>query len=206
MPTAARFSSGGKVSHLRRHPWPESSTAAGHQSVALSLMASPTRAAFVQATLTSEQGAPSFQSHQTLQILVHTSIEGWGNPARSAFPSPRNSPGLCQESFLTTWSLSLSHDCAMQTPPHSPPPDVEWRGDLRVTCPFGTPDLSAASLLPPGPGNHTESGLLGLGPKDFPDPHRQKQRRFLCFAFAYSRFMIMLLSVFKRLRSFTGLC
>lgn len=74
----------------------------------------------------------------------------------------------------------------MQTPPHSrPPPDVEWHGELLVTCPFGTTDLSATSL-PPGTGN----GLQGLMPRDFPDPHRQKWRRFLCFAILYSVFMI----------------
>lgn len=55
----------------------------------------------------------------------------------------------------------------MQTPPHSPPSDVEWHGELLVTFPSGTPDLSVTSL-PLGTGN----GLLGLMPKDFPDPHR----------------------------------
>lgn len=51
----------------------------------------------------------------------------------------------------------------MQTPPHSrPPPDVEWHGELLVTRPFGTTDLSATSL-PPGTGN----GLQGLMPKTF---------------------------------------
>lgn len=55
----------------------------------------------------------------------------------------------------------------MQTPPRSPPPDVEWHGELLVTCPFGTPELSVTSL-PLGTGN----GLLGLMPNDFPDPYR----------------------------------
>lgn len=40
------------------------------------------------------------------------------------------------------------------------------------------------------------SGLLGLVPKDFPDPNRQKQRRFQCSAFLYNMFIIMLLSFF----------
>lgn len=160
VPIVARFSSGGKTFLLRRHQSvAQSSKAVGHQSVALSLTVSHT-ACFSRCCCRNWAGSSI--------ILISPDSSNfcsqfhWGLGANSEKDLPLSLPNLslcCQ--------FSLSNGFAMQTPPHSPPSDVEWHGELLVTFPSGTPDLSVTSL-PLGTGN----GLLGLMPKDFPDPHR----------------------------------
>lgn len=111
-------------------------------------------------------------------------------------PSPHLWPALASVMGPPANMLIFPFQWLCYTNPlHSPPPDVQWHDDLAVTCPCGTPNLSAFLL---SLGLTCESGLLGLVPKNFPDPLGQKQS-FLCFAFLYSMFMTLLLSFFKRL-------
>lgn len=63
----------------------------------------------------------------------------------------------------------------------SPSQAAEQHHDLRVTYPFGIPDLSTSSL-PPRMGVTLESGLLGLLPNYFPSSHQAGEGGSLCFA------------------------
>lgn len=132
----------------------------------------------------SREHKPSSRSQWTLQILVHCSWEGLGQKLRAPWSYIRPAPSL---SLLFTHSSSLSNDSAINTvaTPRglvpSPSQAAEHHHDLRVTYPFGIPDLSISSL-PPRSRVTLESGLLGLLPNYFPSSRQAGEGGSLCFA------------------------
>lgn len=71
--------------------WPKSSKAAGHQSVALSLTARPTLAAFLGAAIVSDLGAPT----RLFQLLFTVPLRAWGKQWEGPSPSTLPNPSLC---------------------------------------------------------------------------------------------------------------
>lgn len=137
----------------------------------------------------SREHKPSPPFQWTLRILVHCSWEGLGQKLRAPWSCIRPTPSL---SLLFTHSSSPSNDGAINTlatpsgPVPSPLQAAEQHHDLRVTYPFGIPDLSNISQ-PPGIMVTLESGLLGLLPNYFPSPCRVGRRRVSVLCNFYTR-------------------
>lgn len=137
----------------------------------------------------SREHKPSPWFQRTLQILIHCSWEGLGQKLRAPWSCIRPAPSL---SLLFTHPFSLSNDGAINTlaTPSglvpSPLQAAEQHHDLRVTYPFGIPDLSTTSL-PPGIGVTLESGLLGLLPNYFPSPRQAGRRKVSGLCNFYTR-------------------
>lgn len=170
-------------------------------------MVSSTPAALLCGAITSEQGATSFQFRHSSNSGSQFHWELGAYRELGAYPPlTSDQPQLLSCCLLTNMLIFPFHWLchANPTTQSSSGCEMAWWPSCNLPI-WNSPSLCQLSFFL-GLGMTRESGLLGLVPKDFPDPYRQKQRRFLCFAFLYNMFIIMLLSFFKRLQSFTGLC